>query len=99
MKIKNFTLNSVDQVSVKIVGEVLRAFHIEAVTAEEPADFDKFEIFNEFKYEKVFTKLFIEKTESKNFSKPQNIFVPKKNAVRKFTGLSKKIFTELLPRI
>ena len=51
MKIKNFTLNSIDQVIVKIVGEVLRAFHIEIASATENADFDKFEIQNTVKDE------------------------------------------------
>ena len=47
MKIKNFKINSYDQVIVKITGEVLRAFHIEEANEYEPVDFEKFEIFNE----------------------------------------------------
>lgn len=75
MKIKNFTINSVDQVIAKIVGEVLRAFHVEVVTsAEETADFDKFEIFNETKYERVTTRLIVEKDGvKKSFKSAENI--------------------------
>ncbi len=47
MKIKNFKINSYDQVIVKITGEVLRAFHIEEANEFEPVDFEKFEIFND----------------------------------------------------
>lgn len=90
MKIKNFTLNSVDQVSVKIVGEVLRAFHIEAVTAEEPADFDKFEIFNEFKYEKVSTKLFIEKDGEQKLFKAAEYIRPEEKRSSEVHRLIKK---------
>ncbi len=61
MKIKNFKINSDDQVIVKITGEVLRAFHFEIVRAEDFADFDKFEIFNEVNGEKVSTRLVIER--------------------------------------
>ncbi len=56
MKIKNFKLNSEDQVIVKIVGEVLRAFHIETVEDGE-ADFEKFEIRNMISGENVRTRL------------------------------------------
>lgn len=61
MKIKNFTLNSVDQVVIKIVGEVLRSFHIEIASVGESADFEKFEIHNEIKFDKITTKLFADK--------------------------------------
>lgn len=61
MKIKNLTLNSVDQVVTKIVGEVLRAFHIEIASVGEPADYNKFEIMNEIKFDTVTTKLFADK--------------------------------------
>ncbi len=59
MRIKNFKLNSDDQVITKITGEVLRAFHIEIV--EDAADFDKFEIANRIVGDIVKTKLIVAK--------------------------------------
>ena len=61
MKIKNFTLNSVDQVITKIVGEVLRAFHIEIASVGEEVDYNKFEIQNDIKPDRVITKLLLDK--------------------------------------
>ena len=61
MRIKNFKLNSDDQVITKITGEVLRAFHVETVDADSDADFDRFEIENTVKGGKVTTRLIIEK--------------------------------------
>ena len=61
MRIKNFKLNSDDQVIVKITGEVLRAFHIETVDADSDADFERFEIANEVSGNKVTTRLVTEK--------------------------------------
>ena len=55
MRIKNFKLNSDDQVITKITGEILRAFHIESV--DDDADFDKFEIANKVVGEIVKTQL------------------------------------------
>ena len=60
MKIRNFELNSDDQVVVKITGEVLRAFHIEMANDEENFDYDRFEISNEVKDDLVKTKLLVE---------------------------------------
>ena len=60
MRIKNFKLNSDDQVITKITGEVLRAFHIECVDANSDADFDSFEIENTVKGDKVTTRLIVE---------------------------------------
>ncbi|MBQ7475841.1 MAG: coproporphyrinogen dehydrogenase HemZ [Selenomonadaceae bacterium] len=58
MRIKNFSLNSDDQVVKKIAGEVLRAFHIEIV--DNDFDFDDFQIFNDVAGEKVSTRLIVE---------------------------------------
>lgn len=100
MKIKNFTLNSVDQVSVKIVGEVLRAFHIEVVSDEETADFDKFEVFNEFKNEKVSTRLLVEENgEQKIFKAAEYIRLEEKTSSETHRLIKKnlyKIITENL---
>ena len=59
MKIKNFKLNSEDQVITKITGEILRAFHIEEANEFEPVNFEKFEIFNEVKGGNVKTRLIV----------------------------------------
>ncbi len=61
MRIKNFKLNTDDEVIHKIVGEVLRAFHIEIVEEDRAADFDKFEIENKVQGENVKTLLRIER--------------------------------------
>ena len=76
MKIKNFKINSEDQVIEKIIGEVLRAFHIEIVDAESYADFGRFEIFNEVKGEKVFTRLAVESIDGKKFFKADDKINP-----------------------
>lgn len=74
MKIKNFKLNSDDQVIVKIVGEVLRAFHLEISDDDQPADFDKFELRNELKDEKVLTRLTVKfGGKEKNFKSEENV--------------------------
>ena len=73
MKIKNFKLNSNDQVIVKIVGEVLRALHIETVEDGE-ADFEKFEILNMIGSENVKTRLTVRKNGvDKKFSEIDSI--------------------------
>ena len=61
MKIKNFKLNSTDQVIVKVTGEVLRAFHIEEAGENDAVDYDKFEIFNHVFNGNVQTKLTVKK--------------------------------------
>ena len=61
MRIKNFKLNSDDQVITKITGEVLRAFHIESVGADSDADFERFEVANEVEGNSVKTRLTVEK--------------------------------------
>jgi len=74
MKIKNFKINSEDQVIVKITGEILRAFHIEEANNFEPVDFEKFEIFNEVKGETVKTRLTLKSNgKVKKFSESENV--------------------------
>lgn len=74
MKIKNFKINSDDQVIVKITGEILRAFHIEEANNFEPVDFEKFEIFNEVKGETVKTRLTLKSNgKVKKFSESENV--------------------------
>ena len=53
MKINNYKLWSNDEVIIKIVGEVLRAFHLEVEESAETPDFDEFEIKPEIDGEKV----------------------------------------------
>lgn len=96
MKIKNFTLNSIDQVIVKIVGEILRAFHIEIASAEEIADFDKFEIQNTVKNEKVSTRLTVEKNGTKKFFKAENFIRPEEKIRAEIHRLIKKNLYEIL---
>ncbi|MBQ7629080.1 MAG: hypothetical protein IJS81_02555, partial [Selenomonadaceae bacterium] len=60
MRIKNLKLNSDDQVITKIVGEVLRAFHIE-VGNFDAADYDEFQIINDIRGDKVTTRLVADK--------------------------------------
>ena len=79
MRIKNFSLNSDDQVVKKITGEVLRAFHIEIVDSD--FDFDDFEIFNDVAGRKVSTRLIVKNNSGTN------------DTARKFTGSLKKICT------
>ena len=57
MRIKNLKLNGEDQVITKIIGEVLRAFHIEIV--DDYADFDEFQIVNNVVGDKVSTCLIV----------------------------------------
>lgn len=57
MKIGNFKLWSDDEVITKIVGEVLRAFHLEITGTSEDSDFDEFEIKPEVKDNKVTVSL------------------------------------------
>lgn len=57
MRIKNLRVNSDDQVIIKIIGEVLRAFHIDEISDDEPADFDKFSIHNSTSQDRVTTRL------------------------------------------
>lgn len=93
MKIKNFTLNSIDQVVVKIIGEVLRAFHIEIVAAGEAADFDKFEILNETKNEKVSTRLILEKIGKKKiFKVAENIRAEEKRRAEIHRLIKKNLY-------
>ena len=74
MKIKNFKLNSEDQVITKITGEILRAFHIEEANEFEPVDFEKFEIFNEVKGGNVKTRLIVRSNGiEKKFSESENV--------------------------
>ncbi len=61
MRVKNFKLNDNDEVIKKIVGEVLRAFHIEIVDEDRAADSNIFEIENAVKNGKVTTFLTAEK--------------------------------------
>ena len=96
MKIKNFTLNSIDQVIVKIVGEVLRAFRIEIASAEETADFDKFEIENAVKDEKVFTRLTVEKDGVKKIFKFSGNIRPEEKRRAEIHRLVKKNLYEIL---
>lgn len=96
MKIKNFTLNSVDQVSVKIVGEVLRAFHIEIAAEDEAADLDKFEVFNEFKNEKLSTKLIIEKDDEQKIFKAAEYIRPEEKRTSEVHRLIKKNLYKIL---
>lgn len=67
MKLTNFSINGVDQVVGKIIGEVLRAFHARIVLDRDEADFDNFEIHNSVKDEKVTTRLLVEKKGVKKF--------------------------------
>ena len=96
MKIKNFTLNSIDQVIVKIVGEVLRAFHIEIASATETADFDKFEIENAVKDEKVTTRLTVEKDGAKKIFKISGNLRPEEKRRAEIHRLVKKNLYEIL---
>ncbi len=96
MKIKNFTLNSIDQVIVKIVGEVLRAFHIEIASATENADFDKFEIQNTVKDEKVSTRLTVEKDGSKKIFKVSGNVRPEEKRRAEIHRLVKKNLYKIL---
>ena len=74
MKIKNFKLNSKDQVIIKITGEILRAFHIEEANEFEPVDFEKFEIFNEVKGGNVKTRLIVKSNGvEKKFTESENV--------------------------
>ena len=74
MKIKNFKLNSNDQVIIKITGEILRAFHIEVANDFEPVDFEKFEIVNEIKGGNVKTRLIVSNNgKVKKFSESENV--------------------------
>ena len=74
MKIKNFKLNSEDQVITKITGEILRAFHIEIANEFEPVDFETFESFNEVKGETVKTRLIVSSGgKVKKFSESENV--------------------------
>jgi len=56
MRINNFQLIDADEVTKKIVGEVLRAFHFEFAHGE-AADFDEFEIKNKVEDDRVKTYL------------------------------------------
>ena len=96
MKIKNFTLNSIDQVIVKIVGEVLRAFHIEIAPATENADFDKFEIQNTVKDEKISTRLTVEKDGSKKIFKVSGNVRPEEKRRAEIHRLVKKNLYKIL---
>lgn len=96
MKIKNFTLNSIDQVIVKIVSEVLRAFHIEIVSPSEDADFDKFYIQNSIKDEKVTTLLTVEKNGDKKIFKVSNNLRPEEKRRAEIHRLIKKNLYEIL---
>lgn len=60
MRIKNLSINSDDQVINKIIGEVLRAFHIE-VGNFDAADFDEFRIENNISGDKITTRLIVDK--------------------------------------
>lgn len=74
MKIKNFKLNSNDQVITKITGEILRAFHIEVANEFEPVDFENFEIVNEIKGGNVKTRLIVSNNgKVKKFSESENV--------------------------
>ncbi len=74
MKIKNFKLNSEDQVIVKITGEILRAFHIEEANEFEPVDFEKFEIFNEVHGATVKTRLIVKSNGvERKFTESENV--------------------------
>ncbi len=74
MKIKNFKLNNDNQVIVKIIGEVLRAFHIEEANDYEPVDYDKFEISNSMHENVVKTKLTVGKDRyEKTFTASESI--------------------------
>ena len=60
MRIKNLKVNSDDQVIKKIIGEVLRAFHIE-VGNFDAADYDEFKILNDIRGTKISTRLIVDK--------------------------------------
>ena len=96
MRIKNFSLNSDDQVINKIAWEVLRAFHIDI--ADDYADFDEFKIFNDVKGDKVSTRLVVKNSKTTKIFSASEIVNPaerfgaevhrliKKNLYRILTG-------------
>ena len=74
MKIKNFKLNSEDQVITKITGEVLRAFHLEIANEYDPVDFENFEIVNEIHGATVKTRLIVKSNGvTKKFTALENV--------------------------
>ena len=95
MRIKNFSLNSDDQVINKIAWEVLRAFHIEIA---DYADFDEFQISNDVKGDKVSTRLIVKNSKTTKILNASEIVNPaerfgaevhrliKKNLYRILTG-------------
>ncbi len=96
MQIKNFKLNSDDQVIVKITGEVLRAFHIETVGADSDADFDRFEIENTVRGDKVTTRLVIEKSGTARRFKVEDSVRPGEKRGAEIHRLVKKNLYEIL---
>ena len=74
MKIKNFKLNSEDQVITKITGEVLRAFNLEIANEYDPVDFENFEIVNEIHGATVKTRLLVKSNGvTKKFTALENV--------------------------
>lgn len=96
MRIKNFKLNSDDQVITKITGEVLRAFHIETVDADSDADFDRFEIENTVNGSKVTTRLDVESNGKTRRFKVEDSVRPNEKRDAEIHRLVKKNLYEIL---
>ena len=96
MKIKNFKVNSEDQVINKITGEVLRAFHIEVANEYDPIDFDKFEIINERKDNTIRTKLIVKNHDGEKFFSTQDNMNPSEKRTAEIHRLVKKNLYRIL---
>ena len=90
LKIRNFQINSVDEVIVKIVGEVLRAFRIEQADEDEHADFDRFAIFNKVRGEVVTTQLIVKQSGEEKFFQTSDSILPEERRGAEIHRLVKK---------
>lgn len=100
MKIKTLKVNSDNQVILKIIGEVLRAFHIDVANDYEPTDFDSFEIVNSLREGTLKTKLTVKNPDGvKTFTALDNLNRAEKRSAEIHRLIKKnlyKILTENL---
>lgn len=94
MRIKNLKINSEDQVIVKIIGEVLRAFRIEIV--DDCADFDDLQIFNDVVGDKVSTCLLVKNSKGYEIFKAAEIVRPEERFGAEVHRLIKKNLYRIL---
>lgn len=96
MKIRNFQINTVDEVMVKIVGEVLRAFRIEQADDDTPADFERFAIFNKVRGEVVTTQLIVKQDGEEKLFQTSDKILPEERRGAEIHRLVKKNLYRLI---